>query len=311
MGYIKMKPSVSVIICSHNPKTENIERVIDALKAQTLSLDQWELLLVDNASIQPLCEKVDLNWHPNARHISEEQLGLTPARLCGIQSAQADVLVFVDDDNVLYSDYLEKVLLISKQWTMLGAWGGQTIPEFEEQPPDWTKAYWGYLAIREFDQDKWSNMLHQKETTPCGAGLSVRKIVAEKYLRLVNNDSRRMNLGRKGKVILSGEDIDLAYTSCDIGLGMGLFTSLKLTHLMPANRLKEDYLLKIVEGSTYSQVILESLRGLVPSKRSLSSNLLLQIRRWLMDSRSRRFHDAYFKGFNLAFKELTTLPNEP
>jgi glycosyltransferase involved in cell wall biosynthesis len=306
-----MKPSISVVICAHNPRFEYLDRVLKGLRTQTLPIEQWELLLIDNASVDPLCEKVGLNWHSNARHISEERLGLTPARLRGIKESQAEVLVFVDDDNVLYSDYLEKVLLISKQWTMLGAWGGQTIPEFEEQPPDWTKAYWGYLAIREFDQDKWSNLLHQNGTTPCGAGLCVRKVVAEKYLSLVNNDSRRMNLGRKGKVILSGEDIDLAFTSCDIGLGMGLFTSLKLTHLMPANRLKEDYLLKIVEGSTYSQVILESLRGIIPPKRSLTSKLLLQIRRLLMDSRSRRFHDVYFRGFNLALKELTTLSNKP
>jgi glycosyltransferase involved in cell wall biosynthesis len=307
MGDIKIKPNISAIICSHNPRAEYIERVLDALKAQTLSLEQWELLLVDNASVQPLCEKIDLTWHPNAHHIREEQLGLTPARLRGIQEAKAEVLVFVDDDNVLDSDYLDIVLRISKEWSILGAWGGQTIPGFEEQPPDWTKPYWGHLAIREFDQDKWSNSLHQiYETKPFGAGLCIRKVVAEKYLRLVNNDPRRMNLGRKGKVMLSGEDIDLACTSCDIGLGIGLFKSLKLIHLIPGSRLNEEYLLKIVEGSTYSQVILDSLRGVTPPNPSFQSRLLLQVRRCLMDKRSRRFHDAYFRGFNLALKELTT-----
>jgi glycosyltransferase involved in cell wall biosynthesis len=274
------------------------------LKEQTLPLQQWELVLIDNASVQPLCEKVDLNWHLNARHIRENLLGLTPARLRGIQEAQAEVLVFVDDDNILDSDYLEIVLRISNEWPILGAWGGQTIPEFEEQPPDWTKPYWGYLAIREFDQDKWSNLLYQNETKPFGAGLCIRKVVAEEYLRCVNNDPKRMNLGRKGKVMLSGEDIDLAYTSCDIGLGIGLFKSLKLIHLIPTSRLNEEYLLNIVEGSTYSQVILDSFRGIVPPNRSLPSILLLQVRRWLMDRRARRFHDAYCRGFNLAFKEL-------
>jgi glycosyltransferase involved in cell wall biosynthesis len=305
-----VQADISVIICTHNPRPDYLEKVLNALKAQTLSVERWEILLVDNASTQLLSETIDLSWHTNARHIREDQLGLTPARLRGIKESQAEVLIFVDDDNVLNSDYLEIVLRISKQWTMLGSWGGQTIPKFEEQPPDWTKSYWSYLAIREFDQDKWSN-LYLGQITPCGAGLCVRKVVAEKYLSLVNNDSRRMNLGRKGKVILSSEDIDLAYTSCDIGLGMGLFTSLKLTHLMPANRLKEEYLLKIVEGSTYSQVILDSLRGIIPPKRSLASNLLLQIRRWSMDSRSRRFHDAFYRGFNLALKELSTLSDKP
>ena len=302
-----MKPNLSVIICTHNPRFEYFDRVLNALKGQTLPLEQWELVIIDNASVEPLCERVDLNWHPHARHLREDRLGLTPARLRGIKEAQAEVIVFVDDDNVLESDYLEIVLRISQEWSMLGAWGGQTIPEFEEQPPDWTKPYWGYLAIREFDRDKWSNLLHQNETTPCGAGLCIRKVVANKYLKLAHNDPKRMNLGRKGKIILSGEDIDLAYTSSDLGLGMGLFTSLKLIHLMPASRLSEDYLLKVVKGSTYSQVILDSLRGIIPPKRSLSSKLLLQIRRSLMEPRFRRFHDAYFGGFNLAVKELSQI----
>ncbi|PZV14674.1 MAG: family 2 glycosyl transferase [Leptolyngbya sp.] len=300
-------PDLSVIICTHNPRASYFEKVLNALKAQTLSLERWELLLVDNASNELLCETIDLSWHHNARHIRENQLGLTPARLRGIQEAQTETLIFVDDDNVLNPDYLEIALQIDKTWSILGAWGGQTIPEFEEQPPDWTKVYWGYLAIREFNQDKWSNLLHQNETTPCGAGLCVRKVVAEKYAGLVNNDPKRKNLGRKGKLLLSAEDIDLAFTSCDIGLGIGLFTSLKLMHLMPASRLNEEYLLRIVEGSTYSQVILNWLRGQIPPAPSLQSKLLLQIRRRLMDPRERRFHDAYYRGFNLALKELPTL----
>jgi glycosyltransferase involved in cell wall biosynthesis len=301
-----MKPSISIVICAHNPKSTYLDHVLNALKLQTLPMEQWELLLIDNASTQPLDQRIDLSWHLNASHVREEQLGLTPARLRGIRTAQADVLVFVDDDNVLEPEYLELVSQIGVQWPMLGAWGGQTVPGFEEQPPDWTKAYWGYLAIREFDRDQWSN-LYQNELTPYGAGLCVRKIVAEEYLRLVSSDPKRMGLGRKGAMMLSGEDTDIAYTACDLELGTGLFAALKLTHLMPANRLSEAYLLKVVEGSTYSGVILNSFRGVIPPHRSLSSKLLLQIRRGLMDARSRRFHDAYFRGFDAAFPTVQHL----
>jgi glycosyltransferase involved in cell wall biosynthesis len=297
---------ITLIICTHNPRLEYLDRVLDSLKIQTLSKEKWELVLIDNASAQMLDDHIDISWHPHYRYIREDRLGLTPARLRGISEAQSEVLVFVDDDNILDSSYLNTVLQIAEKWPILGAWGGQISPEFEETPPDWTKPYWGYLAIREFNRDKWSNLLHQHEVTPFGAGLCIRKIVAEKYSNLVRNDIKRINLDRKGNLMLSGGDIDLACTSCDIGLGMGLFTSLKLIHLMPAIRLSEEYLLKIVEGSTYSQVILDSLRDKTPSKRSFYSEGLLQIKRWLMKPRARRFHDAYFKGFNLALKELGT-----
>ena len=298
---------ITVIICTHNPRFEYLDRVLDSLRTQTLAKEQWELVLIDNASVQTLNDHIDISWHPHYRYIREDRLGLTPARLRGIEEAHSEILIFVDDDNILNSNYLDIVLQINERWPILGAWGGQILPEFEEMPPDWTKPYWGYLAIREFNQDQWSNLLHQHEVTPFGAGLCVRKIVAEKYSNLVKNDSKRINLDRKGKLMLSGGDIDLACTSCDIGLGMGLFTSLKLMHLMPAIRLSEEYLLKIVEGSTYSQVILDSLRDKIPLERSFYSKALLQIRRWLMKPQERRFHDAYFRGFNLALHEIKTL----
>jgi glycosyltransferase involved in cell wall biosynthesis len=181
-----MTLQISTIICTHNPKEQYFSRVIEALKSQTLEFSNWELLLIDNASNQVLASEIDLTWHPNARHVREEKLGLTLARLRGIQEARTGILVFVDDDNVLNSDYLEATLKIGQDYPFIGAWGGQTIGEFEVPPPEWAKPYLHFLAIREFDRDQWSNLLNF-ETAPCGAGLCVRKEVAEKYAELVIN----------------------------------------------------------------------------------------------------------------------------
>src|SRR6266480_2219380 len=153
-----MSLAISVITCSHNPRPDYLKQVIEALKNQTLAEQHWEYLLVDNLSDEPLAARVDLSWHRNARHIREEQLGLTHARLRGIKEATADILVFVDDDNVLDSDYLEQVTRVANAWPILGAFGGQVRPRFEEPPPEWTRQYWSRLVIREFDDDRWSNL---------------------------------------------------------------------------------------------------------------------------------------------------------
>ena len=298
-----MKPFLSVIICTHNPRRDYLDKVLNALQAQTLPVEKWELLLVDNASEQLLSSDVDLDWHPQSRHIREEQLGLTPARLRGIKEATAETLVFVDDDNVLDSDYLEVTLGISKDFLFLGAWGGQIRAEFEVTPPEWTKPYWGHLAIREVERDKWSNLILH-ETAPCGAGMCVRKIVAQKYADLVCNDQKRLGLDRKGKLLTSGGDSDIAFTSCDIGLGTGQFTSLKLTHLMPASRLEEEYLIKLVEGMEYSHRILDSLRGQMPTHTSWKTNLLTYYRLLRMNPRDRRFYKARRRGYVLAHQAI-------
>lgn len=301
-----MNSLISVIICTHNPRRDYLNRVITALKSQSLSLEKWELLLIDNASKQQLYSEIDLNWHPNSRHIREEQLGLTPARLRGIREGKAEIIVFVDDDNVLDSNYLEVTLQISKDFPHIGAWGGQIIPEFEEEPPEWTKPYWGMLAIRQFEQDKWSNLVHQHETTPCGAGLCVRKVVADKYVELVSENPKRLGMDRKGKLLSSCGDSDLALTACDIGLGTGQFTRLKLTHLIPAFRLQEEYLIRLIEGMSYSGKYLSYFRDekLSQQSRTWEQKLLDTYRLLKMPARKRRFYLAQKRGQRKAIEEI-------
>lgn len=296
---------VSVIICTHNPRRDYLDRVLTALKQQTLPTEQWELLLIDNLSDRVLAEAIDLSWHPQGRHIREEQLGLTPARLRGIRESQAEMLIFVDDDNVLASNYLETALELSRQWTMIGAWGGQVLPEFEEPTPDWTKPYWGNLAIKELDADRWGNV-PSNDTLPCGAGLCLRRVVAQHYAEQVEAQTIRLQLDRKGKSLMSGGDTDIAFTACHMGLGIGLFKSLSLTHLIPAFRLQEDYLLRLQEALYYSGIMMQASWGTLPV-RTWRTRLVAYGRRWWMDQRSKRFHDAAQRGIDAALRDLAQM----
>jgi len=301
-----MKPFISVILCTHNPRPDYLARTLSALQGQTLALEQWELLLIDNASEQILASTIDLTWHPQSRHIRENQLGLTPARLRGIQEVTSNTLVFVDDDNVLNADYLETALSISQTCPIIGAWGGQIRADFEIPPPVWAEPYHlGFLAIREFNNDKWSNLLHQHDTTPCGAGLCVRKSVANQYADMVRSDPKRLQLDRKGQSLSSCGDTDLAFTACDMGLGTGQFTALQLTHLISANRLTPDYLLRLIEGITCSQIILDSLRGKFPTRLPLSPAkqwLRRLYHLWKLPPTERRVREAITRGEVLAIQ---------
>ena len=123
-------PTLSVIICTHNPKIQLLREVLNALKTQTLDPSTWALLIVDNASGKPLQNQLDLSWHPQAKVVSEEILGLTHARLRGIQEQPSDIIVYVDDDNILQNDYLANVIQIADRYPWLGAWGGNLIPRY-------------------------------------------------------------------------------------------------------------------------------------------------------------------------------------
>jgi len=256
----------SVIICTHNPNLDYLTRALETLQKQTLDKAAWELLLVDNASDRELTSCIDLSWHSNGRICEETKLGLTPARIKGIEESQTSVIVFVDDDNLLDSDYLEKTIQIEKTWPQLGAWGGRISPLFEKEPPAWTKPYWYMLAIRDFNKDIWSNCSTTPKIYPCGAGLCIRRHVAETYIKACRDVPLRQYLDRKGNSLSSSGDTDMAYMAFDLSLGLGQFTSLHLHHIIPPNRVTAEYLLKLNEGMIFSDVIMKYIREMpIPS----------------------------------------------
>ena len=247
---------LSVIICSHNPRADFLGRTLESLRQQTLPLENWELLLVDNASAQSLAASWDLSWHPHAKHITESELGLSTARQRGMREAASDLFVFLDDDTPLDKSYLTRALEIKRTWPLLGVWGsGSVSPEYELQPDECFGKLLELFGLRQTERAFWSNVPSCQEATPWGAGSCVRASVAEAYRRM-NNERAVLIPGRRGKELLSGEDREIAFVACDLGLGTGVFPELRLTHLIPKERLSRKYLLKLREGTELSNALL-------------------------------------------------------
>lgn len=299
----------SVIICTHNPNTTFLQRTLDGIRAQDLPFDQWELLVIDNASREPVSTKFDLSWHPHGRHVVESELGIAAARIRGMKEARSDLILYVDDDNILAPDYLRRGLDRAQEHPDVGCWGGQLLPEFEETPPAWTRRWWSYLAIRPLERDLRTRNPREYESIPPTAGAFIRRAVWEKYLAVIAQDPRHMVLGLKGKKRISGQDTDIALCSFELGLDTARFADLKLIHIMPRNRLEEGYLLRMVESISFSTVILEGLRGRRPpsSARYLPIYAKEWVRGWRLPARSRRFFHAQLRGKRRAAEELTRL----
>jgi len=300
---------LSLIICTHNPRQDYLAATLYGLRAQTLPADQWELLIIDNASSDERKPKVDLSWHPQARLLREETLGLTPARLLGIREARGELLIFVDDDNVLDPDYLATAQRIAAERSYLGSWSGQCRAVFDEPPPEWTRRYWGNLVIREFEHDVWSNLPRLADTMPCGAGLCVRRSVAQHYLALHQSGQRSFQLDRTGNSLVSGGDNDLAACACDLGLGVGLMADLKLQHLIPPQRLTADYLARLAEGIHFSSTILDAMRDKPPQGDSLARSLLSWFRCWTAPKNHRLIQVAVMRGKKRAVAYLRPVKN--
>ncbi len=252
---------MSVVICTYNPRKDILERTLKALAVQTLSPEHWELLIIDNNSDEPVAPWLKAPWHKSFRVIEEPQQGIDLARTCGLRKARGELILFVDDDNVLDADYLATALRIGRDHPRLGVWGGVIELEFEVSPPSWIDMYRPLLAERRLGTDQWSNLTFDCDCTPVTAGLCLRREVAQAFIQRMSNLPPELRLGRRGLQLTNCEDLDLAWTACKHGWGMGMFRDLRLVHLIPPQRLEKDYLLRLQEGTSYSFVILYALWG--------------------------------------------------
>jgi glycosyltransferase involved in cell wall biosynthesis len=251
---------ISVIICTHNPRRDYFARTLESLRAQDLPQNQWELIVVDNDSKESVADIFDLTWHEKGRVVVESELGLTPARLRGIEEAAAEIVVFSDDDNILEPDYLSEVIRIFDEQPRLGCIGaGILTPEFESEPLPETRPYLAYLALREVEKDYWGNQI--TGMIPWGAGLSVRKGVAEAYLTQTTGNPLAKALDRRGDSLISGGDDEFSHVAVKNGWGIGIFLSLKITHLISSRRLTKEYLEKMVEANGTTRAFLAHVHG--------------------------------------------------
>ncbi len=266
--------------------------MLDALDAQTLPKEEWELLFIDNASETPLAETWGMSWHPRGRHIREDELGLTPARLRGIRESCGDFLVYVDDDNVLAPDYLQTARSLLMEHPYLGVIGAGIIePEFAVQPTRQLVPYLGYLSLRRVSAGRWSSNTNDLTCVPWGAGLRVARRVAEAYQQLVKQLNVTELLDRRGERLFGDGDVTFSWASVAEGQGFGVFSRLQVTHLISADRLNQRYFLRLVHDSTFSAAVLSYRRtGILPrdgwSHGELYVRLLLRgIRRGLFAMR--------------------------
>jgi glycosyltransferase involved in cell wall biosynthesis len=261
-------PAVSVAVCTHNPRLDHLARTLEALRAQTLPQDDWELLVVDNASHARVAAACSLAWHPRARHVREERLGLTPARLRAIDETTGDLVIFVDDDNLLSPDFLTAARSIHARHPDVPVFGAGTIePDFEVAPPPQLRPLLQMLALRTVAEARWSNNPRDHASIPWGAGLCVSRRVAVRYRQFVDRVGAAGVLDRQGEALFSGGDDLLSWLAASLGARFGIVPELRVTHLIAAGRLTEPYFLKLIHDQAFSGRVLHYLLAGVRPRR--------------------------------------------
>jgi len=248
----------SIIICSRNPREDFIRRTLQAIREQTLDNRHWELVIVDSASNPPL-EQRGLPVPDGTRFIRVDEPGIARARMNGTFAASGEWIVFVDDDNLLDCNYLEKSLEVIDERPEIALFCGRISPEFQSPPPEWLKLFHRQLAIIDFASDSWAREWDPARIPCWTAGMCIRRHVAMSFFQNVQNDP--FVIAIKTRV----EDVYLVMETVRKGNEAGLFCRLHLRHLIPTERMTPEYLSRVVAETAYNVTILrrrESTAGI-------------------------------------------------
>jgi glycosyltransferase involved in cell wall biosynthesis len=282
--------TISVITCTYNPNPKIFERVLRSIECQSIANFDIEYVIVDNNSNPPVseipCVQAFLARNAWAKVITERRQGLSYARIAGVKEASSDIIIFVDDDNELASNYISEVVKLFNQYYFVGVWGaGDITVEFPEGVPLWV--------------EKDMKAFFLEYTT-----------VVDMYSHVVQNPEFKTT-DRKADSGASWGDTQINWLAIKNGFAVGVSPDLKYNHLIPQKRTSIDYICNqtfdgIATGLTAFYEIFPDLKqsyeGIKPSKRS---TFLLRFFKLLitMNFNSLKIHIAgYFGGWESYYR---------
>jgi len=294
---------LSVIIPTRN-RAKYLQGVLNSLTRQTYPSQLFEVLVVDNGSIDHTKATCDAykNRIPNLRYCYDETPGLHVGRHVGMKMANSDILVYADDDIEAFTTWLEGISE-SFQGGNIALVGGKSLPKFERLPPPWISRMWhkdrqGHQVIDPLSLlDLGDKVMPIDPFNIYGCNFSVRRSVLEEA------EGFHPDALPEGMIRYRG-DGETHISRFVRGKGyMALYhPKASVFHIVPEERLTEAYFCRraYLQGisDSYTFIRNASQKSTSPAQR-LISYFRLSRKKWRFytDARKRRIEHNYYNGF--------------
>jgi glycosyltransferase involved in cell wall biosynthesis len=183
MNFFRGAVKASLIVPTLN-RSSLLRNVVSSITRQTFPAEQFELIIVDNGSIDDTRKTIDelIEHHPQhkIRYAYEPEPGLLAARHRGAFEAVGELFVYVDDDVEPVPGWLAAIVAGFDDPTVQIV-GGRNLPKYEIDPPAWIDSFWDstpygggycwYLSLMDLGEIK----LHIKPTYVWGLNFSIRR----------------------------------------------------------------------------------------------------------------------------------------
>ena len=265
---------LSVVVCTYN-RSKQLERALASLIDQTLALQDYEIIVVNNASTDGTRDvAVKLaQAAPNLRYVYEPELGLSNARNSGVREARGEIVAFMDDDAAADKAWLAHVAEVFRRGdTRLGCVGGKVLPVWPRSRPAWlSEPMLGFLGLLDYGD----------ESRPCdfpkeyaiGCNMAFRR----EFL-LSDGQPFDPQLGRRGSNLVGNEEIALQSKVSKQG-GIIYYEAKSLVHhFVPEERLTRRWFIR----RTFDQGVSDVLAGHDERRRSSLPKLTGDLARSLL-----------------------------
>lgn len=234
---------LSVIICTYN-RERFLGDTLESVAAQPVPKNLVEIVVIDNNSTDstPTLVQSFIDLHPDSKvvYVVEMNQGHTYARNRGIAESSGEILLFLDDDVLLDSNYFANLMRHYELDENLSASGGRVIVQYEHQRPKWMSRYLEpMLGHHDFGTSK---ITYPSNRYPVGCSMAFRASTFKKT-GVFNPD-----LGRRGTALGGNDEKDMLFRVREAGLTINYLPDVILKHRIDDRRLTPDYVTRQAIG---------------------------------------------------------------
>jgi len=245
-----MDKLISAVICSYN-RCDLLKSAIESLLVQNLDKNQYEIVVIDNASTDTtksmIHQMIDSYKNHTIRYLYEEKQGLGYARNLAMRVLNSKYIAYLDDDAVAPKFWLSQALLDFKTADKVLSVGGPYKPYYIASKPYWYKD--------EYEIRSWGNKLRKLEQSEA---LSGSNMIWEREA-LISIEGFGENVGVKGDLLSVGEETIAYQRLWEIFIKPIIIYDPKLyiLHYVPENKMKPSYYLRRAFATGQAQAKIE------------------------------------------------------
>jgi glycosyltransferase involved in cell wall biosynthesis len=196
---------IAAVVCTYQ-RYDVLPKAIESLKKQTLSSEDYRIIIIDNSPDWEYAEKKKLEYQepPFIEYVIEKIPGLSNARNVGARICGTDYIAYMDDDAIASPSWLENIIqafeLFGDEAAVVG---GRVDPLWEEARPSWLDdSLLCYLSVVNWGGE---TRIAGKKEWFAGTNIAFRTD------EILNHGGFDVSLGRTGgsSVLLSNEEINL------------------------------------------------------------------------------------------------------